>query len=267
MAGNKWQISDELWEKMAPLLPEHKTHHPLGTHRRRVNNRAAMNAILFVLRTGCQWNALNATGICSSSSAHRRFQEWRDAGVFERFWQNGLLACEQLDAIDWSWLSMDGCMTKSPLAGQKTGRNPTDRGKQGVKRSLMTDANGLPLSLVVAGANTHDIKLVADTLDALQTGRPGRRLHLCMDKGYEAEWLEACLKNRRYEPHIQSRKEESEAIKSTDFKAHRWVVERTHNWMNRFRRVLTLWEKKVENYVAMLYLTCGVIVWNKILLG
>ena len=112
MAGNKWQISDELWEKMAPLLPEHKTHHPLGTHRRRVNNRAAMNAILFVLRTGCQWNALNATGICSSSSAHRRFQEWRDAGVFERFWQNGLLACEQLDAIDWSWLSMDGCMTK-----------------------------------------------------------------------------------------------------------------------------------------------------------
>ncbi|MBA4435474.1 transposase, partial [Escherichia coli] len=67
--------------------------------------------------------------------------------------------------------------------------------------------------------------------------------------------------------YIQSRKEESEAIKSTDFKAHRWVVERTHSWMNRFRRVLTLWEKKVENYVARLYLTCGVIVWNKILLG
>lgn len=124
MAGNKWQISDELWEKMAPLLPEHKTHHPLGTHRRRVNNRAAMNAILFVLRTGCQWNALNATGICSSSSAHRRFQEWRDAGVFERFWQNGLLACEQLDAIDWLWLSMDGCMTKSPLAGSKNRTEP-----------------------------------------------------------------------------------------------------------------------------------------------
>lgn len=67
----------------------------------------------------CQWNDLNATGICSSSSAHRLFQEWRDAGVFERFWQNGLLACEHLDAIDWSWLSLDGCMTKSPLAGSK----------------------------------------------------------------------------------------------------------------------------------------------------
>ena len=131
----------------------------------------------------------------------------------------------------------------------------------------MTDANGLPLSLVVAGANTHDIKLVEDTLDALQTGRPGRRLRLCLDKGYEAEWLENRLKARRYAPHIQSRKEESEAIKNADFKAHRWVVERTHSWMNRFRRILTRWEKKVENYEAMLHFTCSIIVWNKILLG
>lgn len=91
----------------------------------------------------------------------------------------------------------------------------------------MTDGNGLPLALVVAGANTHDIKLVADTLDALQTGRPGKGLRLCMDKGYEAEWLGAYLKSRRYEPHIQSRKDESEAIKNTDFKAHRWVIENT----------------------------------------
>ena len=131
----------------------------------------------------------------------------------------------------------------------------------------MTDANGLPLSVVVAGANTHDIKLVVDTLDALQTGRPGRKLSLCMDKGYEAEWLVSYLKSHCYEPHIQSRKEESEASKVTDFKAHRWVVERTHSWMNRFRRILIRWEKKVENYEAMLHLTCGIIVWNKYLLG
>ena len=150
---------------------------------------------------------------------------------------------------------------------KKTGRNPTARGKQGVKRSLMTDANGLPLSLVVSGANTHDIKLVEDTLDALQTGRPGRRLHLCLDKGYEAEWLEIRLRARRYEPHIQSRKEESDAIKNTGFRAHRWVVERTHSWMNRFRRVLTRWEKKVGNYEAMLHFACSIIVWNKNLLG
>ena len=166
-------------------------------------------------------------------------------------------------------MAVDGWLYDQITAGRlkKTGRNPTDRGIRGVKRSLMTDGNGLPLALVVAGANTHDIKLVADTLDALQTGRPGKGLRLCMDKGYEAEWLGSYLKSRRYEPHIQSRKDESEAIKNTDFKAHRWVVERTHSWMNRYRRILTRWEKKVENDEAMLYFVCGIIVWNKILLG
>ncbi|GHC06461.1 hypothetical protein GCM10007290_39090 [Providencia stuartii] len=114
-----------------------------------------------------------------------------------------------------------------------------DRGKQCVKCSLLTDANGLPLSLVVATANTHDIKLVADTLDALQTGRPGQKLRLCLDKGYDAGWLKTYLQNRGYELYIQSRKEESDASKNTDFKAHHWVVERTHSWMNRFRRILT----------------------------
>lgn len=129
MAGNKWQISDELWENMALLILEHKTQDPLGTHRKRVDNRAAMNAIFVVLRIDCQWNALNATEICSASSAHRRFQEWQDAGVFERFLQNGLLASEQTDAIDWSWLSMDGCMTKSPLGGlKKQGVTPRTAG-------------------------------------------------------------------------------------------------------------------------------------------
>lgn len=166
-------------------------------------------------------------------------------------------------------MAVDGWLYHKVSPGwlKKTGRNPTDRGKQGVKRSLLTDANGLPLSLVVTGANRHDIKLVADTLDGLQACRPGRRLPLCLDKGYEAKWLEEYLKSRGYEPHIQSRKEESEAMKSTDFKAHRWVVERTHSWMNRFRRVLTRWEKKVENYEAMLHFACGIIVWNKSLLG
>ncbi len=71
MTGSRWRISYELWEKLAPLIPEHKTNHPLGTHRKRVDNRATMDTILFVLKTGCQCNALNATGICSTSSAHR----------------------------------------------------------------------------------------------------------------------------------------------------------------------------------------------------
>ena len=91
-----WRIPDELWKQMEPLLPPGKPH-PLGCHNPRVPNRNAMNAILFVLRTGCQWNALNSTGICSSSS-HRRFLEWTEAGVFEEFWKRSLL---KYDLIRW----------------------------------------------------------------------------------------------------------------------------------------------------------------------
>lgn len=116
---DKWRIPDSLWEKMEPLIPKPVDNHPLKCHRSRVPNRNAMNAILFVLRTGCQWNALDNTGICSSSSAHRRFTEWTNAGVFEEFWKQGLIKYDGLKGLDWKWLSMDGAITKAPLGGKK----------------------------------------------------------------------------------------------------------------------------------------------------
>lgn len=118
LQGDKWRLSDELWTKMEPLLPPRKAH-PLGCHNPRVPDRQAMEAILFVLRTGCQWNALNATRICTSSSAHRRFMEWTNAGVFETFWRQGLLAYDETKGINWDWLALDGAMTKAPLGGEK----------------------------------------------------------------------------------------------------------------------------------------------------
>ena len=125
-----WRIPDEVWERMEPLLPPRPAH-PLGRHNPRVPDRDAMNAILLVLRTGMHWNALNATGICSSSSAHRRFQEWTQAGAFEEFWRQGLLACDALKGIEWEWVSCDGLMGKALLGGEATGPNPTDRAKTG----------------------------------------------------------------------------------------------------------------------------------------
>lgn len=125
-----WRLPDWLWERIEPLLPARPAH-PLGCHNPRVPDREAMNAILLVLRTGMQWNALNATAICHSSSAHRRFQEWTEAGVFEKFWRQGLLRLDELRGIDWEWLSVDGAMGKAPLGGAETGPNPTDRAKKG----------------------------------------------------------------------------------------------------------------------------------------
>lgn len=117
--GKLFTVSDELWALMVPLLPEHPNTHRFGGGRPRVPDRVCADAIFFVLRTGCQWNALAATGICPSSTAHDRFQAWVRAGFFLRFWQAGLSEYDALKSIDWSWLSMDGAMTKAPLAGGK----------------------------------------------------------------------------------------------------------------------------------------------------
>lgn len=78
-----------------------------------------MDAILLVLRTGMQWNALDGTRICTCSSAYRRFREWIDAGVFATFWRLGLLEYDELQGIDWNWLALDGAITKAPLGGEK----------------------------------------------------------------------------------------------------------------------------------------------------
>ena len=128
--ADKWRIPDELWKRIEPLLPPRKPH-PLGCHNPRVDDRRAMDAIFFVLRTGCQWNALNATGICSSSSAHRRFQEWQAAGVFEKLWALGLKKYDALKGIDWAWQSMDGAMTKAPLGGGKNRTQSHRPGQEG----------------------------------------------------------------------------------------------------------------------------------------
>ena len=120
---DQWRIPDALWERIASLLPPRPAHR-FGGHNPRVADRRAMDAIFFVLRTGCQWNALNATGICSSSSAHRRFQEWTAAGVFVTLWAKGLQEYDALKGLDWSWLAMDGAMTKARSAASGPARTP-----------------------------------------------------------------------------------------------------------------------------------------------
>jgi len=124
-----WRIPDALWDQMEVLLPP-RPKHPLGCHNPRVPDRDAMNGILFVLRTGCQWNALNGSGICSCSSAYRRFREWTSAGVFLEFWRMGLVNYDGLKGLDWSWTSMDGAMTKAPLGGEKHRTQPDGSGEE-----------------------------------------------------------------------------------------------------------------------------------------
>ena len=136
---NQYRVSDELWAKIEPLLPKHVNTHRFGGGRPPADNRKCLDAIFFVLRTGCQWNALNATGICPSSTAHDRFQEWVEAGVFLKLWQEGLQQYDELKGLDWSWQSMDGVMTKAPLGGEKNRPQPH---RPGQRRRQTQSADG-----------------------------------------------------------------------------------------------------------------------------
>ena len=151
--------------------------------------------------------------------------------------------------------------------GKKIGANPTDRGKGGVKRSLLTEAHGIPLAVVVEGANRHDMKLVKRTLEDLKLDRPlptaALPQGLCMDKGYDYDEVRDLVAQFGFRAHIHARGEEAQKIKrEAGFRARRWVVERTHSWMNRFRRILIRWEKLAKTYLAFVHLACAIITWR-----
>lgn len=148
------------------------------------------------------------------------------------------------------------------------GPNPTDRAKSGVKRSLLTDANGIPIGLAIEGANKVDFKLVRQTIRSIPIERPESSPEdpqgMCLDKGYDFDEVRALLQEFGFTAHIRARGEEAKAIKQeAGFRARRWVVERTHSWMNRFRRLLVRWEKKAATYLAMLHFACALIAYQQ----
>jgi putative transposase len=132
---------------------------------------------------------------------------------------------------------------------------------------VLGDANGIPVALNIAGANVHDMKLVEGTLENTVAFRPiptpEREHNLSMDKGYDYEVTNALVRQYGYTPHIRHRGEDALAYQKPGHPARRWVIERTNSWMNRFRRILIRWEKKAENYVAMLEFAFAVIVFKK----
>ena len=168
-----------------------------------------------------------------------------------------------------------------------TGNNPTDRSKLGTKRHILTDKEGIPISVVISSANTHDIKRVTEVVDsAVIRRRPSsyktkpekrRKLqHLCLDKAYNSEPEEQELIKRGYVLHIPYKKKKGEEVDEEKTKAipnrkkhspKRWVVERTNSWHNRFRKLFTRYEKKVENYLGLVQFSCCMIIYRKIILG
>jgi putative transposase len=147
---------------------------------------------------------------------------------------------------------------------------PPIGGKNGRKRSVLVDARGVPLSLVASGANVHDVKLLKATRENIVYPRPKTNIcateSLCMDAGYVGHDAMVTTRNHGYQQNLKSRKQETEEKTLTPgHKARRWVVERTHSWFNRFRKLLVSFEKTEESFIALLSLAAAILCWRQII--
>jgi putative transposase len=265
-----WEIPDDMWNWIQFLFPPEK---PLGTPGRPVVPfRTVLNGILYVLRTGCQWKAAPKT-YGSGSTLHRRFQEWERADIIRAILGHMLKRYDCIRGIDWEWQAADTKLLPAPLGGSATGSNPTDRAKCGTKRHLLIDGNGAPLGLHLSGAQRHDMKGLAALLTSgLLVARPKpsrrKRQHLCLDKAYDYAEIDQLLASLGYVAHIKRRgQDDREGIGEPTYPPRRWKVERTISWLNNMRKLRTRWEKKAENYQALVMLASALILYRLIVLG
>src|SRR3954454_13980600 len=145
-----------VWAAVEPLLPERVDTHPLGCHRRRTDDRACFEAILFRLVTGCSWDVAGRLGKGSETTLRRRRDEWLAAGVFDALVAEAIAAYDRVIGLDLSDVAIDGAQHKAPFGEEGTGPNPVDRSKCGWKWSMATDRAGIPIAWEIAGANRNE---------------------------------------------------------------------------------------------------------------
>ena len=228
-------LLEPLWEQFAALLPARPVvapSHPLGCHRRRIPERVVFEHVIAALVHGSGYERI-ATAGCSDRTIRRRLHEWAAAGLAEQVHTLALRAYDRLLGLDWADLAVDGCITKAPGGGEVAGPSPVDRRKGGLKRSVVTDGGGLPLHLVAAGANRHDAPLLRPTLAALDQldARP-EAVTVHLDAAYAGAPTRAVLEDLGFAGVI-ARKGVPAPIQA----GPRWVVERTHAWMNGYGKL------------------------------
>jgi transposase len=180
-------IIEPIWEQFEALLPERRTDHHLGCHRRRIPDRVVFEKLVQILVFGCAYQRI-ADASCSESTLRRRRDKWIELGVMDRLREICLDAYERLIGLKLSEVAVDCCTTKAPCGGQKAGRSPVDRGKRGIKRSMAVDAEGIPLGAVSAPANRHDSPLLVPTLKAASEtlGALPEWASVHLDRGYDS---------------------------------------------------------------------------------
>lgn len=189
-------LLEPIWAQFAALLPDHpevNPTHPLECHRRRIPDRTVFEHVVAALVHGSGYERIASPG-CSDRTIRRRVHAWAAAGLTEHLHGLVLAQYDRLIGLDLRHVCVDGCITKAPGGGSCAGRSPVDRGKQGRKRSLLTDAAGIPLHLVAAGANRPDSALLQETLAGLRkVGSVPPAIPVHLDRGYAGALVQIVL--------------------------------------------------------------------------
>ncbi len=243
-------LMNPLWQQFAALLPDHPEFdpaHPLGRHRRRIPDRVVFDHVIAALVHGSGYERI-ATAGCSDRTIRRRLAEWSRAGLGQRLHQIALGAYERMIGLDLDDLSVDGSITKAVGGGVYAGRSPVDRGKGGTKRSVLTEATGVPIHLVCASANRHDSPLLEPTLAGLEpfVKLLPRVATVHLDAGYDSGATRKLLSDLGLTGRIASK-----GIPAPIQAGKRWVVERTHSWINGYGKLRRLTDR--DSHVIEFY--------------
>jgi transposase len=232
-------IIEPIWEQFRALLPERKVDHPLGCHRPRVPDCVVFEKLVQILVFGCAYWRI-ADESCSASTLRRRRDEWIEAGLMDALEDMALEAYDRTIGLKLSDVSVDCCITKAPCGGEKAGRSPVDRGKRGIKRSMMVDAEGIPLEVLCAPANRHDSPLLGETLESMNSYiELPKQSSVHLDRAYDFNVTHQLLEDRGLVGVI-SEKGKPAPLQAT----RRWVVERTNSWSNAHKKLVWCTERK-----------------------
>jgi transposase len=220
-------------------------------------DRSIFDKLIQILVFGCGYRRI-ADHTCSATTLRRRRDEWITLGVAEQLRLAVLAAYDRLFGLELEHLAVDGCITKAPCGGPVAGRSPVDRGKQGLKRSIVTEAGGIPLGVVPAAANRRDDGLLAATLDTVKVVGvlPGQPL-VYLDAGYDYQTCRQVLAERGMVGEIATR-----GVLTPIQAGRRWVIERTHAWGNQYGKLRWCTERRrlvVEFWLALVsaVIVCG----------
>jgi transposase len=237
-------LLEPLWDQFAALLPDRPVYdpsHPLGCHRPRIADRIIFEKLIQVLRFGCSYASIGDC-TCSATTIRDRRNEWIKAGIFVTLKTIARDCYDRIVGLVLEDLAVDGCIAKAPGGGACAGRSPVDRGKLGMKRSLLVEGYGIPLGRVLAPASRHDSPLLAPTLDTLgDLGPLPENITVHLDAGYDSQKTRGELAGRGMTGEI-AHKGDQAPIQA----GQRWHVERTNSWHNAFNRLQRCYERNED---------------------